>query len=131
MTRLIHTMVRVKDLATSIAFYRSALELEVKDQFVFDSFTLTYLANRETEFELELTYNHDTEEAYHHGNGYGHIAVSVDDIHRTHHKLNALGLDPSEMKTIQHQNIDLATLFFITDPDGYKIEFLQRQGRYQ
>lgn len=131
MTKLIHTMVRVQDLTASIEFYRAALELEMKDQFVFDGFTLTYLANRETGFELELTHNHDTKEPYSHGNGYGHIAVCVDDIHQTHLKLTTLGLAPSETKTMQHQGTDLATFFFITDPDGYKIEFLQRQGRYQ
>ncbi len=63
MTKLIHSMVRVSDLEP-INFYCSALELEISDQYVFDNFTLTYLANAKTAFELELTFNHDATEIY-------------------------------------------------------------------
>lgn len=130
MTKLIHSMVRVKDLDQSISFYRQALELEVKDQFVFDDFSLTYLANTETGFELELTHNHDQQEAYSHGSGYGHLAVSVENIEQAHRRITELGIEASDVKAFDHNGIHLATFFFITDPDGYKIEFLQRQGRY-
>ncbi|NRB41683.1 MAG: VOC family protein [Pseudomonadales bacterium] len=123
-------MIRVRDLDSSIAFYRSALELEVKDQFVFDGFTLTYLYNQETAFELELTFNHDASPNYTHGSGYGHIAVSVENIEVCHQRLKSLGIQASEIKQLHHSEHHLATFFFITDPDGYKIEFLQRQGRY-
>ena len=111
-------------------FYRDALELEIKDQYVFDGFSLTYLANPETDFELELTHNHDQSEPYTHGNGYGHLAVSVEDIAATHRRLTSLDIEASDIKVFDHQERHLATFFFITDPDGYKIEFLQRQGRY-
>ncbi|MCG9724355.1 VOC family protein [Vibrio brasiliensis] len=130
MTKLIHSMVRVKDLDQSISFYRQALELEVKDQFVFDGFSLTYLANTETGFELELTHNHDQQEAYSHGSGYGHLAVSVENIEQAHRRITELGIEASDVKAFDHNGTHLATFFFITDPDGYKIEFLQRQGRY-
>ncbi|AIW13588.1 VOC family protein [Vibrio tubiashii] len=130
MPKMIHSMVRVSDLTRSLDFYRAALQLEIKDQFVFDSFTLTYLANPDTEFELELTYNHAQTQAYTHGTGYGHLAVSVDDIESSHAQLLALGIEASDIKAISHQDTPLARFFFITDPDGYKIEFLQRQGRY-
>ncbi|CAK4067213.1 MULTISPECIES: VOC family protein [Vibrio] len=130
MTKLIHSMVRVSDLARSIVFYRQALELEIKDQFMFDGFSLTYLANAETGFELELTHNHGQEEPYSHGTGYGHLAVSVEDIEQAHKRIKALGIDASDVKALDHNGAHLATFFFITDPDGYKIEFLQRQGRY-
>lgn len=130
MPKMIHSMVRVSDLTRSLDFYRAALQLEIKDQFVFDSFTLTYLANSNTEFELELTYNHDQTQTYTHGSGYGHLAVSVEDIESSHAQLLALGIEASEIKAINHQDTPLARFFFITDPDGYKIEFLQRQGRY-
>ncbi|CAM3598180.1 VOC family protein [Vibrio aquimaris] len=131
MAKLIHTMIRVSDLGTSVDFYRKALALHIKEQFVFDDYTLTYLANPETGFELELTHNHGVQLAYTHGSGYGHIAVSVDNIEQTHNELKQLDILPSDIKTIHHQDRVLATLFFITDPDGYKIEFLQRNGRYQ
>ncbi|HHY0396754.1 TPA: VOC family protein [Vibrio parahaemolyticus] len=128
MTKLIHTMVRVSNLTESINFYRAALVLDIKDQYVFDDFTLTYLANPQTSFELELTYNHNQSEQYPHGNG--HIAVSVEDIEQAHQRMTSLNIEASEIKTLVHNQIPLATFFFITDPDGHKIEFLQRQGRY-
>ncbi|EPU2896749.1 VOC family protein [Vibrio vulnificus] len=131
MTKMIHSMIRVSVLDRSIAFYRDALELEIKDQFVFDTFTLTYLANKTTGFELELTYNHGMSDPYTHGTGYGHLAVCVEDIELAHKRLRDLGIAPSDVKAMDHNQKHLATFFFITDPDGYKIEFLQRQGRYQ
>ncbi|ODX25626.1 lactoylglutathione lyase [Vibrio parahaemolyticus] len=130
MTKMIHTMIRVRDLDCSLQFYRDALELEIKDQYVFDGFSLTYLANEETGFELELTHNHDQSEPYTHGSGYGHLAVSVDDIEQAHKRIKSLGIEAGDIKAFDHQQKHLATFFFVTDPDGYKIEFLQRQGRY-
>jgi lactoylglutathione lyase len=130
MTKLIHSMVRVSNLAESIDFYRNALELEIKDQYIFDNFSLTYLANAETGFELELTHNHDQTEPYTHGSGYGHLAVSVEDIEQAHRRIRNLGIEVSDVKAFNHNESHLATFFFITDPDGYKIEFLHRQGRY-
>ncbi|CAH1212254.1 Lactoylglutathione lyase [Vibrio harveyi] len=130
MTKIIHTMIRVSDLERSLKFYRDALELEIKDQYVFDGFSLTYLANSETGFELELTHNHDQSEPYTHGSGYGHLAVSVEDIEAVHRRLTSLDIEASDIKVFDHQQKHLATFFFVTDPDGYKIEFLQRQGRY-
>ncbi|EOK5973144.1 TPA: VOC family protein [Vibrio parahaemolyticus] len=130
MTKMIHTMIRVRDLDHSLQFYRDALELEIKDQYVFDGFSLTYLANEETGFELELTHNHDQIEPYTHGSGYGHLAVSVDDIEQAHKRIKSLGIEAGDIKAFDHQQKHLATFFFVTDPDGYKIEFLQRQGRY-
>ncbi|MFL0974166.1 VOC family protein [Vibrio parahaemolyticus] len=130
MTKMIHTMIRVRDLDRSLQFYRDALELEIKDQYVFDGFSLTYLANEETGFELELTHNHDQSEPYTHGSGYGHLAVSVDDIEQAHKRIKSLGIEAGDIKAFDHQQKHLATFFFVTDPDGYKIEFLQRQGCY-
>ncbi|ASK54913.1 lactoylglutathione lyase [Vibrio tarriae] len=130
MTKLIHTMLRVSDLARSIDFYQLALALDVRAQYVFDTFTLTYLGNQETEVELELTFNHNQTQPYLLGNAYGHIAVSVSDIDACHRKLIEKGLEPSDIKALDHKGQHLATFFFLTDPDGYKIEFLQRQGRY-
>ncbi|GAK24411.1 LOW QUALITY PROTEIN: lactoylglutathione lyase [Vibrio sp. JCM 19052] len=126
---MIHTMIRVSDLERSLKFYQDALELEIKDQYVFDGFSLTYRTQKQG-LELELTHNHDQSEPYTHGTGYGHLAVSVEDIAATHRRLNSLDIETSDVKVFDHQEKHLATFFFITDPDGYKIEFLQRQGRY-
>lgn len=102
MTKMIHTMIRVSDLDRSLQFYCDVLELEVADQYIFDGFSLTYLANQETGFELELTHNHDQSEPYTHGSGYGHLAVSVEDIEQAHNALNlsALKLVTSKPLTI-------------------------------
>ncbi|WP_070962986.1 VOC family protein [Vibrio sonorensis] len=131
MTKMIHSMIRVLDLETSIDFYRKALEVEVANQYVFEGFSLTYLANEKTGFELELTHNHGQTEAYDHGNAYGHLAVSVEDIENARARLISLGIQGTEIKTFHHQDVPLATFFFITDPDGYKIEFIQRAGRFK
>ncbi|MHC6526785.1 MULTISPECIES: glyoxalase superfamily protein [unclassified Vibrio] len=130
MTKLIHSMIRVSDLEKSIEFYRNVLGLTVQNQYQFDGFTLAYLANEESGFELELTYNHDQRDAYTHGSGYGHLAVSVEDIEQAHQNITAQGVETTDIKALDHHQKHLATFFFVTDPDGYKIEFLQRQGRY-
>ncbi|MEF1340570.1 VOC family protein, partial [Vibrio rotiferianus] len=112
MTKMIHTMIRVSDLERSLKFYSNALELEIKDQYIFDGFSLTYLANPETGFELELTHNHDQNEPYTHGTGYGHLAVSVEDIEATHQRLKNLDIEASDIKAFDHQQKHLATFFF-------------------
>lgn len=130
MTKLIHTMIRVRDLDASTRFYRDALELEVRDHFPFDGFSLTYLANAKSGFELELTHNHGQAKPYSHGSGYGHLAVAVEDIEAVHQRLTVLGLTPAPVKGMEHEGNLLARFFFVTDPDGYKIEFIERGGRF-
>ncbi|WP_392441382.1 VOC family protein [Edwardsiella piscicida] len=131
MAKMIHSMIRVSNLDRSLKFYAQALQLNVQQQYDFNSFSLVYLANEESSFELELTYNVDRSTPYSHGSGYGNIAVSVDDIHATHSALHAAGLMPGEVKVFHHQGDVLAKFFFITDPDGYQIELIERAGRYQ
>ncbi|MEI6459423.1 MAG: VOC family protein [Pseudomonadota bacterium] len=130
MAKLIHTMIRVLDEARSVRFYADAFGLAVAQRYAYDSFTLVYLRNPENDFEVELTINHGQAEPYSHGSGYGHLAVCVDDIDTEHHRMSALGLAPAPVKSMQFEGQTLATFFFITDPDGYKIEVLQRHGRY-
>ena len=130
MAKPIHMMVRVIDEAKSVAFYDKAFGLKVKDRFAFDGFTLVYLKNAENDFEVELTVNHGRSEAYTHGTGYGHIALSTDDIAREHQRLSDAGFNPTPIKEFLHDGKLLAKFFFLQDPDGYKIEMLQRHGRY-
>jgi lactoylglutathione lyase len=130
LAKAIHTMIRVLDEKASVAFYDKALGLKIKDRFDFDGFTLVYLKNAENDFEVELTINHGRTEAYTHGTGYGHLAVSVDDIDAEHKRLSAAGLNPGAVKEFHRDGALMAKFFFIQDPDGYKIEVLQRHGRY-
>lgn len=127
---MIHSMIRVLEEQKSVEFYRQAFGLEVADRLDFETFTLLYLSNPETAFELELTVNKGRTEAYTLGDGYGHLAVSVSDIEAEHTRLTALGLNPGKLVDFLHEGKKLARFFFISDPDGYKIEVLQRAGRY-
>ncbi|MGE3872474.1 MAG: VOC family protein [Parvibaculaceae bacterium] len=130
MAKPIHMMIRVLDEAKSVAFYDKAFGLKVKDRFEFDGFTLVYLKNDENDFEVELTVNHGRSEPYTHGTGYGHIAVSTDDVAREHRRATDAGLTPTPVKEFFRDGKLLAKFFFLQDPDGYKIEVLQRHGRY-
>ena len=130
MAKAIHTMLRVIDEKASVAFYENALGLAVKDRFDFDGFTLVYLKNSENDFEIELTINHDRAEPYTHGSGYGHLAVSTDDLDREHKRLSKAGFNPAPIKEFHRDGAIMARFFFVQDPDGYKIEVLQRHGRY-
>jgi lactoylglutathione lyase len=131
MAKAIHMMIRVLDEARATAFYRDAFGLEIADRFDFNDFTLVYLRNREADFEIELTINKGRSEPYDHGSGYGHIAFVVDDVAAEHARMSRLGLEPRPIVEMQHVGKPLARLFFVQDPDGYKIEVLQKQGRYR
>jgi len=128
--KAIHVMVRVLDLEKSIDFYGKAFGLKVIDRFDFDDFTLAYLRNEESDFELELTLNKGRTEPYTHGDGYGHIAVCVDDCASEHARLAALGLLPTKLTEFNRGGALMARFFFLRDPDGYQIEVLERHGRY-
>ena len=130
MARPIHSMIRVLDEARSVDFYRRALELEIAERLAFDGFTLIYLRNPASSFELELTVNHDRREPYALGDGYGHIAVAVDDLDAEHARVQAEGIAAGPLRDMQHEGRPLARFFFLQDPDGYRIEVMQSRGRY-
>jgi lactoylglutathione lyase len=131
MAKAIHTMIRVQDLDRSIDFYDKAFGLKIADRFDFDGFTLVYLRNDENDFEIELTWNEGQEEPYSHGTGYGHIAVCVDDAGAEHARFETAGLAPNDVKEFHRDGSLMARFFFVQDPDGYKIEVLERHGRYR
>ena len=122
-------MVRVLDEARSIDFYNAAFGLTVAQRLDFDTFTLVYLSNPESEFEVELTVNKGRTEPYSLGDGYGHLAVSVDDLEAEHKRMSERGLSPKDIVDFAPGGTPIARFFFIEDPDGYKIEVLQRGGR--
>ncbi|KAA0699391.1 lactoylglutathione lyase [Neorhizobium sp. P12A] len=131
MAKMIHSMIRVLEEARSVEFYKKAFGLDVADRIEFETFTLLYLSNRETGFELELTVNQGRIESYELGQAYGHLAVSVDELKQEHERFTSLGLNPGDIIELNRDDRLFALFFFVTDPDGYRIEVLQRQGRFQ
>jgi lactoylglutathione lyase len=131
MAKAIHTMVRVLDEARSIAFYKKAFGLEIADRLDFPDFTLVYLSNSETTYEVELTINKDRTEPYDLGDGYGHVAFVVDDLDAERRRFEAEGLNPRKIVELSKDGKQIARFFFVEDPDGYKIEVLQKLGRFR
>ena len=131
MAKFIHLMVRVADLDASMAFYDKAFALTENHRLDFPDFTLVYLRNAENDVEVELTYNKSREEPYTHGDGYGHIAFVVDDLDAEHERFGAAGFSPEAIKEFAPGGEKIARFFFVEDPDGYRIEVLERHGHYR
>ena len=131
MAKLIHMMIRVLDLERSMDFYSRAFGLTESHKLDFESFTLVYLRNPENDFEVELTLNKGRTEPYELGDGYGHIAVAVDDLEATHQRFVAEELNPGDLIDFAPDGALIARFFFCSDPDGYSIEVLQKHGHYQ
>ena len=130
MAKPVHSMIRVLDAQRSVAFYGQAFGMQVADRFDFDDFALIYLSHADASFEVELTVNFGRTEPYVLGDGYGHLAVTVGDLEAEHTRLSAAGLSPGPLRDFRHRDATLARFFFITDPDGYKIEVIQKGGRF-
>ena len=114
--KMIHENYNVSDLNTSLVFYEKALGLTEKRRKTTDSFTIVYVGNNESEFELELTWLKDHPQKYDLGESEFHLAFCVDDFAAAH-KLH------SEMGCICYENPSMG-LYFIEDPDGYWLEIL-------
>ncbi len=130
MAKPVHAMIRVRDEARSVAYYETAFGLAVSDRFDFPDFTLVYLRAPDSPFEIELTVNKDRTKAYDLGDGYGHVAFTVEDLAAEHARFVREELPATDVKTLKHGETALAQFFFATDPDGYKIEVIQRGGRF-
>jgi len=132
MAKLIHTMIRVRDLERSLTFYEAAFGLKPSHRLDFDDFTLVYLRNDESDAEIELTWNKGREQPYTHGDGYGHVAFVVDDAKLERERLVSAGHTPNDLREFHGDDGQLlARYFFILDPDDYKVEVLERHGHYQ
>jgi lactoylglutathione lyase len=127
MTRYLHTMYRTTDPAQSRAFYE-ALGFEFRRELpiVRDGeleATNYFLGMPGQEEELELTFNHDGR-SYELGTGYGHIAIGVDDLDGTLARLREQGIEPErEPYRVREGG---SRLCFVNDPDGYRIELIER-----
>lgn len=121
--KMAHTCVRVKDLEASVKFYQEAFGFEEsrRRDFPDAKFTLVYLTLPGDDYELELTYNYD-HAAYDLGDGYGHIAIRSEDIEKLHGEQKNKGFNVTEMKGLPGTD---PSYYFITDPDGYKIEVIR------
>lgn len=131
MAKAIHMMVRVLDEGRSVKFYQDCFGLKVAEKRDWPDFSLTYMSNAENDFEVELTVNKGRTEPYNLGDGYGHVAFAVDNLEAEHARIKAAGYTPGDIKTMTHDGQPFGTFFFIQDPDGYKIEILQRGGRFK
>lgn len=131
MAKALHTMIRVFNETNSLEFYEKAFGLKISNRRDFETFTLVYLRNDESDYELELTINKDRETPYTHGDGYGHIAFCVDDVDKELARLQDVGLSPNDVMDFKNGEELIARFFFITDPDGYEIEVLEKFGHYQ
>jgi len=128
--KMLHTMIRVGNLDSSLAFYTELLGMRLlrKKDYPDGRFTLAFVGygDEADHTVVELTHNWDTEH-YDIGSGFGHLALGVPDIYRTCDELRARGAkitrEPGPMK---HGTTEIA---FIEDPDGYKIELIQLKGR--
>ena len=122
-TRLVHTCVRVRDPEASVAFYR-ALGFEERGRLNFDSAYNVYLGLPGDGDTLELTVNVGREEPYDLGDGYNHVAVTVDDLDEMLGRLDAIGVAPEKPPYRPGGRDDLPRIAFVADPDGYRIELI-------
>ena len=127
--RILHTMLRVGDLQRSIDFYTQVIGMKLlrTSENAEYKYTLAFLGfgSNPDHAELELTYNHGVE-SYEMGTAYGHIALGMGDIYAACEKIRASGgkitREPGPVKG------GTTLIAFVTDPDGYKIELIQRTG---
>ena len=130
MTKLVHSMIRVLNEAVSVQFYYDTFGLEVVDRLDFERFTLIYLALPTSTFELELTVNKNRDTPYDLGDGYGHLAVVVDDLEEVHATAAKANSTPGDIVDFRPGGERVARFFFIKDPDGYQIEVIEKGGRF-
>lgn len=128
--RILHTMLRVRDLTASKRFYCEALGMRVlrEREYPEGRFTLCFCGyeDESTAAALELTFNWDkvTPEAYTQGDAFGHVAVGTSDIRGACERVRALGYEVTrEPGPMKHGTTVIA---FVEDPDGYKIELIER-----
>ena len=126
--RILHTMLRVGNLEKSLAFYTQLLGMKLlrRKDYPDGKFTLAFVGYQDEAdgAVLELTHNWDTP-SYNLGEGFGHIAIEVDDAYQACENTKKLGGKVTrEAGPMKHGTTVIA---FIEDPDGYKIEFIQRK----
>jgi lactoylglutathione lyase len=123
MAALLHTCYRIGDIDRSIAFYSALGFEEMRRMPIGDSATNVFMGIPGDGPRLELTYNHGVSE-YEIGSGYGHIAISSPDLAATLAALSEQGIEPEKPPYRVREGGSL--LCFVRDPDGYRIELIER-----
>lgn len=126
--RLLHSMLRVRDVAASLRFYCDGLGMNLLDRYDlekgrFSILFLSFAGYRDGPAAIELTWNWDQAEGYTHGSGYGHIAIGVPDIAATYARLAEYG--GTQVTPPKSMMEGAPMLAFVKDPDGYAIELIQ------
>jgi lactoylglutathione lyase len=126
--RLLHTMIRVMDMDKSVDFYTRHLGMTLlrRNDFEDGRFTLCFVGygDEESEAVVELTHNWDQEEPYDHGSAFGHLAIAVPDAYAVCEQLEKEGV--SVPRPAGPMKGGTRVIAFVEDPDGYKIELVQR-----
>ncbi len=124
MSELIHTCYRVLDLDRSVAFYERLGFEEMRRMAIGDDATNCFMGLPGDGARLELTLNHGRTEPYEIGSGYGHIAVTVDDLDTTLERLAGEGIEPERPPyTVREGG---SRICFVRDPDDYRVELIER-----
>ena len=126
--RLLHTMIRVRDLDASLNFYTNLLGMKLlrKRDYPTGKFTLAFVGygDESSNAVIELTHNWDQKEPYALGTAFGHLAIGVRDVYKACEQLGAAGVKiPRPAGPMAH---GVSIIAFIEDPDGYRIELIQR-----
>jgi len=126
--RLLHTMLRVGDLDRSIAFYTEVLNMKLlrRKDYPDGEFTLAFVGygDESENTVLELTYNWGVD-SYEPGNGFGHIAIEVDDVYQATDEIRKRG--GNILRDAGPMNAGTTIIAFVTDPDGYEIELIGKR----
>jgi lactoylglutathione lyase len=127
--RMLHTMIRVRDLDKSLDFYTRLLGMKLirKKDYPTGEFTLAFVGygDEESSTVIELTHNWPQKEPYTIGSGFGHLAIGVPDVYGVCERLAKEGVKiPRPAGPMKHGGSVIA---FVEDPDGYKIELVERK----
>jgi lactoylglutathione lyase len=123
-SELVHTCYRITDIDRSVTFYEQLGFEERRRAPIRDEATNVFMGLPGDGDRLELTFNHGRIEPYEIGTGYGHIALTVDDLDATLERLAELGIEPEKPPYTVHEGG--SRLCFVRDPDDYRIELIER-----
>lgn len=122
---LVEICLRVRDIDATLDFYTGLFDFEVasRREFPEDKFDLIYLNSPGTSVQIELTYNYDAD-PYVIGNGFSHLGVTVNDLEKMHEICKASPYETGELRGLSGET---PSYFFVTDPDGYRIEVKRKK----
>lgn len=123
MSELIHTCYRITDIDRSVDFYEKLGFEELRRMQIRDEATNVFMGMPGDGARLELTFNHDRTEPYEIGTGYGHIAITTEELDATLEQLAGLGIEPEKPPyTVREGG---SRICFVRDPDDYRIELIE------